>query len=116
MHSFWLDTPASDAQGTVYIKGTIDRKANTITVEGEGITKFTILYNDDMVDLDKPVKVVANGSDVSRTVQRSSLRSLDFIFYARSDPGRFYVNSMQYDLPPKPKPPPAKSGEKGENK
>lgn len=116
MHSFWLESFATDATGAVYIKAKIDRKANTITVEGEGITKFTILYNDDMVDLDKPVKVVANGSDISRTVQRSSLRSLDFIFYVRSDPGRFYVNSMQYDLPPKPKPPAGKTGEKGENK
>jgi pimeloyl-ACP methyl ester carboxylesterase len=111
MHSFWLDNVATDATGNVYIKGKLDRKANTITVEGEGITKFTIFFDDDMMDLDKPVKVVANGADVSRTVQRSSLRALDFISNARSDPGRFYVNYMQYDLPPKPKPPAAKSGE-----
>ncbi len=111
MHSFWLDNVATDATGSVYIKGKLDRKANTITIEGEGITKFTIFFDDEMMDLDKPVKVVANGADVSRTVQRSSLRALDFISNARSDPGRFYVNYMQYDLPPKPKPPAAKSGE-----
>jgi hypothetical protein len=111
-HSYWLESVATDAQGTVYIKAKLDRTANTITVEGEGVSKFWVFFNDDMLDLDKPIKVVANGNEVSRTVQRSALMALGFLYTARSDPGRFYVNNMQFDLPPKTKPPPSKSEEK----
>jgi hypothetical protein len=117
--SFWLESLPTDAQGTVYIKAKLDRTANTILVEGEGITKFQVYFNDAMLDLDKPIKVVANGSEVSRSVPRSLPRALDFITNARSDPGRFYVNNMLFDLPPKPKPkdPPAKKdGEKSGDK
>ena len=110
LRSYWLEAVPTDATGAVYMKGKIDKASNTITIEGEGITKFVILMNDAMVDLDKPVKVVANGSDVSRTIPRSLPRALDFIAGAKNDPGKFYVNSSQYDLPPKPKAAP-KAGE-----
>lgn len=109
--AFWLESVPTDAQGTVYIKATVDRTSNTITIEGEGITKFLIYFNDLMLDLDKPVQIVANGSPLSRTIQRSLPRALDFLYSARSDPGRFYVQNMQFDLPAKPKPPPVKPGE-----
>ncbi len=102
--AYWLETLPTDAQGTVYVKGKLDRTANTIIVEGEGVTKFQVYFNDTMLDLDKPIKVIANGAEVSRAVPRSLPRALDFITNARSDPGRFYVNNMQFDLPPKPKP------------
>lgn len=109
--SYWLESVPTDAQGTVYIKAKIDKTSNTITVEGEGITNFWIFFNDAMLDLDKPVKVVANGQEVSRTITRSLDRALDFLYSARNDPGRFYVNNMRFDLPAKPKPPPGKPGD-----
>jgi hypothetical protein len=103
-YSFWLEAIPTDAQGTVYVKARLDRTANSILVEGEGITKFQVYFNDGMLDLDKPIKVLANGSEVSRTITRSLPRALDFITNLRTDPGRFYVNNMAFDLPPKPKP------------
>ena len=112
MHAFWLEAVPTDAQGEIYVKATIDRTANTILVEGDGLTRFQIYFNDAMLDLDKPIKVVSNGQEVSRQVSRSLPRALDFLFNARSDPGRFYVNNMQFDLPPKPRPPADKTGEK----
>lgn len=107
----WLEAVPNDAQGTVYIKGKIDRATNTITIEGEGVTKFNLYFNDVLVDMDKPVKVVANGTEISRTVKRSLPRLLDFVYSARSDPGRIFTCVTNYDLPPKPKPPPGKAGE-----
>jgi hypothetical protein len=111
-HAYWLESVATDAQSTVYIKAKLDRTANTIVVEGEGITKFQVYFNDAMLDLDKPIKVVANGNEVSRTIPRSAMMALGFLYTARSDPGRFYVNNMQFDLPPKPKAPAGKGGDK----
>ncbi|MBL8859527.1 MAG: hypothetical protein JNL28_13545 [Planctomycetes bacterium] len=103
--SYWLDIEPTDAAGVVYIRAKLDKEANTITVEGDGVKKFNVYFNDDMLDLERPVKVIANGSEVTRTIQRNLPRALDFVYSARSDPGRFYVNSMNFDLPPKPPPP-----------
>lgn len=103
--SYWLDIEPTDAQGVVYIQAKIDKATNTITVEGDGVKKFNIYFNDDMLDLERPVKVIANTAEVTRTIQRNLPRALDFVYSARSDPGRFYVNSMNFDLPPKPPPP-----------
>jgi len=102
--AYWLEVRPSDGQGTPYLKAKVDRATNTITVEGEGVPKFTVYFNDALVDLDKPVKVIANGTANERTVPRSLQRTLDLVLNSRSDPGKFYVASMDYDLPPKPKP------------
>jgi hypothetical protein len=100
----WIDAQATDAQGPQYVKAKIDRAANTIHVEGEGVQNFTVYFNDVLLDLDKPVKVIANGTANERTVPRSLQRTLDCIALKRSDPGRFYVQSIRFELPPKPKP------------
>lgn len=102
--AYWLEVRPSDGQGTPYLKAKVDRATNTITVEGEGVPKFSVFFNDVLVDLDKPIKVVANGTANERTVPRSLQRTLDLVLNSRSDPGKFYVASMEFDLPPKPKP------------
>jgi pimeloyl-ACP methyl ester carboxylesterase len=111
VRSAWLDVEPTDATGAVYIKAKIDKPSNTITVEGEGIKIFYLYFNDELVDLDRPIKLIANGQEVTRSYQRNLSRALDFIYNARSDPGRIYVCSQRFDLPAKPKPPPSKSGE-----
>lgn len=103
--AYWLEAVPTDAAGPLYVKAKIDKPSNTITVEGEGVTNFTIYFNDLLVDLDRPVKVVANGSEVSRQAARALPRMLDFIHAAKCDPGKMYVQSMAYDLPPKKKDP-----------
>jgi len=102
--AYWLEVRPSDGQGTPNLTAKIDRATNTITVEGEGVPKFMIYFNDVLVDLDKPVKVIANGTANERTVPRSIQRTLDLVLSSRSDPGKFYVASVEFDLPPKPKP------------
>jgi len=102
--AYWLEVRPSDAQGSPYLKAKVDRATNTITVEGEGVPKFVVYFNDVLLDLDKPVKVIANGTANERTVPRSLQRTLDLVLNSRSDPGKFYVASMEFDLPPKPKP------------
>jgi hypothetical protein len=49
---------------------------------------------------------VCNGTEQPlSTTPRALLRVLDFIYFAKNDPGKFYTANRQYDLPPKPKPP-----------
>jgi pimeloyl-ACP methyl ester carboxylesterase len=102
--AYWIEVSPSDGQGTPFLKAKADRATNTITVEGEGISKFNVYFNDILLDLDKPITVIANGTSNERTVPRSLKRTMDLILNSRSDPGKFYVASMEFDLPPKPKP------------
>lgn len=103
--AYWIEAVPTDATGQVYIKAKVDRAANTITVEGEGITKFFLYLNDALVDMAKPIKVVCNGTDMPlSTVPPSLLSTLEFMYLGKSDPGKVFTANRQYDLPPKPKP------------
>ena len=102
--AYWLQVPRWDGQGTASVKATIDRASNTITVDGEGFTSVILYFNDILVDLDKPVKIVCNGSDHLDVIPRSLATTLDLIVSSRSDPGKLYTATRPYDLPAKPKP------------
>ncbi len=100
---YWLEIPTWDGQGKAIVHGTIDRASNTVTIDGEGITKVFLFFNDLLVDLDKPVKVVCNGAEHTDQIPRSLGTTLDLILKGRSDPGKLYVATKDYDLPAKPK-------------
>ena len=100
---YWLEIPQWDGQGKAIVHGTIDRASNTVTIDGEGITHVSLSFNDILVDLDKPVKIVCNGAEHTDQIPRSIGTLLDLIVRARSDPGKLYVATKDYDLPPKPK-------------
>jgi hypothetical protein len=102
--AYWLELPPWDGQGTAYVKAKADRASNTITVEGEGVSGFTLYFNDQLVDLDKQLKVICNGTENVGLMQRSVSSTASFIALGRCDPGRILVASRNYDLPPKPKP------------
>lgn len=102
--AYWLQVPPWDGQGTASVKATIDRASNTITVDGEGFTGVVLYFNDVLVDLDKPVKVVCNGSEHLDLIPRSLGTMLDLYVSSRSDPGKLYTATRPYDLPAKPKP------------
>lgn len=102
--AYWLQVPPWDGQGTASVKATIDRASNTITIDGEGFTGVVLYFNDILVDLDKPVKVVCNGSDHLDVIPRSLATTLDLFVSSRSDPGKLYTATRNYDLPAKPKP------------
>lgn len=101
--AYWLQIAPWDGQGKALIHGTIDRGANTITIDGEGVTKFSLYFNDVLVDMDKPVKVVCNGTEHTDLVPRNLGTTLDLMVRGRSDPGKIYTATKDYDLPPKPK-------------
>jgi len=100
---YWLEIPQWDGQGKAIVRGNIDRASNTVTIDGEGITHVTLYFNDLLVDLDKPVKVLCNGAEHTDKIPRSLGTTLDLIYKARSDPGKLYVATKDYDLPAKPK-------------
>lgn len=108
--AYWVQVQAFEKSGVAYIKATIDRGTNTITVDGEGPTSLTILFNDQLVDLEKEVKVVCNGTTHLGTIPRNLNQTLGLITNSLSDPGRIYVAMKEFDLPAKPKPKDTKDG------
>ena len=102
--TYWIEVPQLDAQGGARIVGKADRATNTITLDGEGMNTVTVYFNDLLVDLEKPVKVVCNGTEHIDTIPRNLRTTLELMFYSRSDPGKLYTATKTYDLPAKPKP------------
>src|SRR5262245_8895787 len=88
---------APEAQGT-RASAAIDRATNTVLIEARNIAQVTLLLNDLLLDLSKPVKVVANGAEHSAIVPRQFSSFVDMIYEGVSDPGAVYVARMELDL------------------
>lgn len=97
--AYWLQVPRFDnSDGRASIRAKVDRASNTITVESKGISEVILFLNDQLVDLDRPLKVVCNGVENEDLVQRSFYDFLEFIRTGRSDPGKLYTASKRYDI------------------
>ncbi len=69
----------------------IDREANSIRIDGEGISNATLYLNDELVDLDRPVTVVCNGVEQDASISRQLANTLDLIHDGTSDPASVYT-------------------------
>ena len=96
--AYWLEVPPSEG-GSSRIHAQVDRSTNTITVEGTGMTVVTLHFNDILVDMDKPIVVVANGQRHEDLIPRSRAVVLSSLFSGACDPGRVFVNAKSYHLP-----------------
>ncbi len=99
--SYWLGIPPWDGEGTARIHGKVNREENTITIEGTGVVSVVISFNDELVDLSKPVKVICNGVESVDLIRRSSETLLNYTYVARNEPGKLYTASKEYGLAPR---------------
>ncbi len=92
----WLQIApsASDARATARI----DRGTNTIELTSNGVHKARLFLHDGLLDLDRPVRFVCNGTEQSGTLQRSLTTALDLLRDGTSDPACVYVASAELDL------------------
>ena len=95
--AYWLWVRGVSPNGSK-IRARIDRAANTIKIESEGITTATVFFNDTLVDLSKPVKVDCNGTVSEDFIPRTLKVMLDNGLKS-GDTGRVYVSSHSYDIP-----------------
>ncbi len=103
--AYWVEVPQSDYKDPEVIKATVDKAANMITIDASaGITKVKLYLNDELVDLDKEVKVICNGAEHVDKLPRNLWATMDWMYSATSEPGRIFTTSRDYDVPPKPKP------------
>ena len=100
--AYWLEVPPLDAQARVVAKA--DRASNTITIDAEGAPSVTLYFNDVLVDMGKPIKVLINGTEHVDLVPRNLPQLLNLMYVGRCDPGKVYTATKSYDGPAKPKP------------
>ncbi len=96
--AYWAFTPPSDGSTEIRLDGKIDRASNTITLDVVGARECTLYFNDAMVDLDQPVKVVINGVEHTDSLPRTLRTLTELIYTSGSDPGKVYVASKRYDV------------------
>jgi hypothetical protein len=99
--AYWIEVPPFDGLGKASVKAKADRSTNTITIDGEGVTSIVLYFNDALVDMDKPVKVLCNGAEHVDQIPRNLTTTLNLMFQSRSDPGKLYTATKPYDLPAK---------------
>ena len=77
----------------------VDRETNTITLTSSGIREVSVFLCDGLVDMSKPVTVIANGVTSKNTFPRSVNTFLKFLAQGKNDSGRSFVATKQFHLP-----------------
>lgn len=99
--AYWVLTERQEHSPGTRVDAEIDRAANKLVINSRGVKRVTIFFNDLLLDLDKPVKVVCNGVEREEKIARNLD---DFLGFAKRrslcDGGRVYVASRIFDLPP----------------
>lgn len=96
--AYWIQfAPVSD--DVARVDAEINKETNTITITSKGIRDVSVFLSDELVDLSKPVTVIANGAESTDSFERSINTFLEFIESGKNDPGRIFVATKQYHLP-----------------
>ena len=81
---YWLSVPEEEATGGRVVRARVD--GQTVFVDTEDFTSVNLWLSDKLVDLDRPVRVVANGVPVFEGVVHRSEAAIDASLRARPDP------------------------------
>lgn len=96
--AYWLAVPPGEKPEGSRISAEVDRETNTITVESEKIDRVTLFFNDQIVDLGKPITITLNGEETQQIVPRDFAHALELAYIGTSDAGRFYVAERSFDI------------------
>lgn len=96
--AYWLAVPPGEKSEGSRISAEVDRESNTITVVSEKIDRVTLFFNDQIVDLSKPITITLNGDETQQIVPRDFAHALELAFIGTSDAGRFYVAERSFDI------------------
>jgi predicted esterase len=81
---YWLSVPEEEATGGRVVRARVD--GQTVFVDTEDFTSVNLWLSDKLVDLDRPVRVFANGVRVFEGVVHRSEAAIDASLRARPDP------------------------------
>lgn len=82
---YWLKAAGIDANAEegARLEAEVDRATNTITIQAVQVGSLTISYNDILVDLDKPVKVIINGKTTEEKLARNQRLLIESVYSLR---------------------------------
>jgi hypothetical protein len=95
---YWLAMPEGTAKAKQLVIAS--RKGQTIDIEKvEGVKTLTILLNDTMVDLDKPVKIETDGKTLFEGIVPRTAGELDKTLSQRGDPDSVFSAAQTVQIP-----------------
>ena len=97
-NAYWLQVSQQADMEGVRLDVEVNREENTITINGKGISEATLYLSDAIVDMERPVTVIANGQRTEDQFERSFRVFLDMLYAGKVDPGRVFVASKKYYL------------------
>ncbi len=97
--AYWVEIPPHDGSTEARLVARIDRESNTVVIEASGVASVTLSFNDLLVDLSRPVKVICNGAESEDLLPRNFTTTLQLIYSTRNDPGKLYTAAKVYDIP-----------------
>ena len=98
LKAYWIEVPRQEYVDGTRLVATIDRASNTVTVEATGITEMTLFFNDILVDLEQPIKVVCNGAETVNTIPHNFNTLMGLIYKGRNEQGKVYTASRGYTI------------------
>lgn len=96
----WLSLSGFQASENPRVDAKADKASNTVTVDSQKISDLFIYLNDELVDLDKPVKFVINGVVHESLLERSAPEMIKNQ-YRGGDWGRVFSVVEHQDVPAK---------------
>lgn len=96
----WISLGGFQASENPRVEAKADRATNTVTVDAQKISDLVIYLNDVLLDLEKPVKFVINGTQHERTLERNAPDMIKNQYYG-GDWGRVFSAIVVQDVPAK---------------
>lgn len=96
----WLSLVGFQISEQPRVEARAEKATNTITIEAHKVSNLVVFLNDELVDLDKPVRFVINGAPHERKVERNPVDMLQNQFNV-GDWGRVFTAFVTPDVPPK---------------
>jgi hypothetical protein len=96
----WLSLTGFQSSEKPRVDAKADRESNTITIDAQKVAELTVYLNDELVDLEKPVRFVINGTVQERTVERNAPEMIKSQYYG-GDWGRVFTATVSERVPEK---------------
>ena len=95
---YWVGIPLVEASKGSMLIAHLDRKENAVVVDHCDYTALTFYLNDDMLDLDKPVKVLFAGRELFNGPVERNAKTMRQNLLAREDPAFAFPAQVEVKL------------------
>ncbi len=97
---YWMRSASFNFDSTATAE--LDRAANSVRITASGVWRVNLYLNDELLDLDKPIKVVCNDVERTYNAQRSLGPALEWLREGLSDTRCVYTARIDVDIVPRP--------------